>query len=102
MGGMTLRVIGSKKLSVLTSSQTYLDIDSMYYNALLWSLAENLYPYFKKETGMDPAIAKRASGARAGMRSKGISMRMQKAKVPYNPSSNGSSYWTSPLNTVNR
>lgn len=100
MVGLTIRVVGSKKIELIKTSQEATVFDEIYRDALLFNLAASLYPFFKTESGMDKEIIYKAKASVEGLRAKSIAMKMKNLRNPYFSPSADQSYWTSTLNTV--
>lgn len=100
LNNMLIRLVGSKKINLAFDNQSTLEIDDMYINAILYNLACRLYPFLKRETGLDQSIIYLAKASLATLRSKGIAMRTKKVVSPYNNCHRPGSIWTSALNTV--
>ena len=98
--GLTVRVIGSKKIELIKESQEATVFDEIYRDAILFNLAASLYPFFKTEAGLDKEIIYKAKASVEGLRAKSIAMKMKNLKNPYYSPSNDQSYWLSPLNTI--
>lgn len=98
--GLTVRVIGSKKIELIKTSQEATVFDEIYRDALLFNLAASIYPFFKTESGIDKEIIYKAKASVEGLRAKSIAMKMKNLRNPYFSPSADQSYWTSTLNTV--
>lgn len=99
--GYKVRVIGQPTFDEITSPQSKVKISRHYYDAILYNLALKLYPFQKRESGIDQSIVIQAKGAMEGLRSRSIAMEMPKVKCAYAGASQGSSsFWTSALNSA--
>lgn len=102
MAAMVLRVTGVPRIGA-TGAQSTIDLDSSYYEAVVYNLACRLYPHLKRDTGIDNSIVIIAKTALQGLKQRNIKMKAQKARTGIGQGGYmGSGYWTSPLNTVNR
>lgn len=100
LSGLTVRVVGSKGIQLIKTSQEATVFDDIYYDALVYNLAASLYPYFKSEGGLDKEIIYKAKASVEGLRAKSIAMKMKNMVNPYFSGSSDRSYWQSSLNTV--
>lgn len=100
MVGLTIRVIGSKKIELIKTSKEATVFDEIYRDALLFNLAASLYPFFKTEGGLDKEIIYKAKASVEGLRAKCIAMKMKNLVNPYFSPSADQSYWTSSLNSI--
>lgn len=100
LSGVTVRVIGSKKIELIKDSQEATVFDEIYRDALLYNLAASLYPFFKQEGGIDQEIIYKAKASVEGLRAKSIAMKMKNIHNPYFSGTSDRSYWLSQLNTV--
>lgn len=100
LNGITVRVIGSKKIDLIKDSQEATVFDEIYRDALLFNLAASLYPFFKTESGIDKEIIYKAKASVEGLRAKCIAMKMKNLRNPYFSPSSDQSYWTSSLNSI--
>lgn len=99
LSNLALRVVGMPKVD-LAGSQSTINLDDSYYEALTYNLAVRLYPHLKRDAGLDPTIVQVAQRSETGLKDRNRRMRMRRARVPFATSGSDSSYWTSPLNTV--
>lgn len=99
LSNLALRVVGMPKVD-LAGSQSTINLDDSYYEALTYNLAVRLYPHLKRDAGLDPTIIQVAQRSETGLKDRNRRMRMRRARVPFATSASDSSYWTSPLNTV--
>lgn len=99
---MKLRVVGRPTIEAITNNQSTLQIDEIYYTAILYNLACKLYPFLKRDNGIDQELVYMARTALTAIRSKSIALTAKKQTVPYfGNSAPAGDYWISPLNTCN-
>lgn len=99
LSNLAMRVVGMPKID-LTGSQSIIDLDDTYSEALVYNLAVRLYPHLKRDAGIDQTIVEIARRAETGLKDRNRRMRMRRAKVPFGVTPSDTSYWLSPLNTV--
>lgn len=97
---MNIRVVGSASIASIANTQSNIEIDQMYYTALLYNLATKIYPFLKRDAGMDPQMIYLAKTSVSGLRSRTQAMRSRHVTVPYGGNSGASDYWRSALNSV--
>lgn len=96
-----LRVVGQPTISTITNTQSTIEIDEIYYSALLFNLATKLYPFLKRDNGIDQELIYNAKASLTALRSKVRVMTAKRQVVPFGGSTPAMEYWTGPLNTVN-
>lgn len=99
LSNLTVRVVGMPKIS-LTGSQSTIDLDDTYSEAMVYNLAVRLYPHLKRDAGIDQTIVEIASKSETGIKDRCRRMRMRRTHVPFGSTPADTSYWLSPLNTV--
>lgn len=100
---LTLRIVGQASIDAITNNQSTIPLDDSMYTALLWNLAAKLYPFLKREGGIDQEIIWQAKTAMSAIRSRNLAMRSKHVRVPFaGTSTPAADYWVSPLNTVTR
>lgn len=100
-GNLNIRVIGSPKFDYIPSAQEYMQLDDMYYSAVVFNLACSLYPFLKRDIGIDKEIVYKARSSIEGLRARVGAMNAKSLKCPYGGSTHkDSDYWTSTFNTV--
>jgi len=100
---LTLRIVGQASIDAITNNQSVIPLDDSMYTALLWNLAAKLYPFLKREGGIDQEIIYQAKTAMSAIRSRNLAMRSKHVRVPFaGTSAPAADYWVSPLNTVTR
>lgn len=98
---MKIRVIGQPTIDEVASNTSMIPIDRMYYNAILFNLGASLYPFLKRDNGIDQEIIYKAKSAVSALRSRVHAMKAKRVNCPYvGQNAPASDYWTSPLNTV--
>jgi hypothetical protein len=97
---MTIRLIGSPSIPMVANTQSNIQLDQMYYIPLLYNLATKLYPYLKRDNGIDPEIIYQARSSMAALRSRVMAMKSRHVNVPFGNKNGVQDYWTSSLNTV--
>lgn len=103
LGNLKIRVIGQPTIEAVSNIQSTIELDESLYTAILFNLAAKLYPFLKREAGIDKEIIYQAKTAVESLRSKMMIARSRHVAVPYAGQNRPSAdYWTSPLNTVNR
>jgi hypothetical protein len=100
LSGMRLRIVGQPEISLLDSSQSTLDLDMSWYEAVLYNLACRCYPLLKRELGIDKELVYMARKSLTGMRSSIAARTAGRVAVPYGSGKQPDGIWTSPLNTV--
>lgn len=97
---MTIRIVGSTTFNMVVNEHSDIPLDRMCYSALLYNLAAKIYPFLKRDNGIDQEIIYQARSTMAALRSRKMAMTGKNVVVPYGSSGGASSYWTSTLNTV--
>lgn len=98
---MTVRVVGQPIIAATSGSTGQINLDPIYYEAILYNLAASLYPFLKRDGGIDQEIIYKAKAGVKAMRSRVIAMTGRHVVVPYGGGAPRYEYWNSPLNTVN-
>lgn len=98
--GLKVRVFGAKALTTIANNQSDLEFSEIYYTALVYNLACKLYPFLKRDNGIDQSIIFMAKSSLEGLRTKSNASKLRGMKSPYTSNNKGSSYWTSSLNSV--
>lgn len=99
--GMKLRVVGQPTIASVTNSQSIVPINDMYYTALLYNLACKLYPFLKRDNGIDQEIVYMAKTSVSALRSRTMVMKSRHVACPYKGQETlASDIWNSPLNTI--
>lgn len=100
---MKLRVVGQPTIQSITNTQSTLDIDEIYYSALVFNLATKLYPFLKRDNGIDQELVYNAKASVTALRSKVRVLTSKRQTVPYGGGAYpAQDYFTSVLNTVNQ
>lgn len=100
LSNLNIRVIGSPKFDTLPSNQQYMGIDDLYYSALVYNLATSLYPYLKRDIGIDKELIYKAKSSIEGLRARTAAMNAKSLSSPYQGKTHSDNFWVSPLNTV--
>lgn len=99
---MKLRVVGQPTIEAVTNTQSTIDIDETYYTAILFNLACKLYPFLKRDTGIDQELVYNARASVTALRSKVRVLTSKRQTVPYGGGAYPApEYFNSVLNTVN-
>lgn len=99
--GYKVRIVGKPTVEAITSPQNKIKISRHYYDAILYNLACKLYPFFKRDTGIDNSIIIQAKSGLEGLRGRATQQINAKVKCPYVGMGNtGSGFWNSSLNTA--
>ena len=103
LGNLVVRVVGLPTIPAIANVQSNINIDAVYYDAILYTLACKLYPFLKRQGGLDPEIIYQAKAAVKGLRSRNMAMNSPRVQCAFPGSSMpGSDYWLSSLNTCTR
>lgn len=100
LSNMTIRVVGSASIDSIANTQSTVQIDEMYYIPLIYNLATKLYPFLKRDTGIDQEIIYQAKSSMAALRSRVVSMRGRHVNVPFGNKGGAQDFWTSQWNTA--
>ena len=97
---LKLRIVGQPSISAIANNQATLDVDQSLYTAILYNLAAKLYPFLKRDNGVDQEIIYQAKTAMSAIRSRAVAMTSKHQVVPFGgASAPAQDYWTSALNT---
>lgn len=101
MGTMKIRIVGQPTIESISNSQSTVPIDDVYYTAILYNLATKLYPFLKRDTGIDQEMIYLAKTSVSALRSRTLAMKSRHVKSPYKGMEiPASDLWSSPLNDI--
>ena len=100
LSGISLCVVGTPKLPTISNPQDTLDLDSTWEEAITANLAARLYPFFRRDNGMDKELEVQANKSLDGLKRRARKMLNRPASSAYGASGVSDDYWNSPLNTV--
>lgn len=99
---MKLRIVGQPSIAAITNNQSKIALDDSMYTAILYNLAAKLYPFLKRDNGIDQEIVYMAKTALSAVRSKSVVMRSKHQISPFGGAAvQAQDYFTSALSTVN-
>lgn len=99
LAGMTVRVVGVPRLSA-AQSQSTLDLDDSWFEALVYNGAVAAYDYFPRDAGISPSLVRKAAETLRPFKVRASKMRAKRPVCAFTTHNAADSYWTSPLNTV--
>ena len=99
LSGMTVRILGIPRLSV-AQSQSTLDLDDSWFEALVYNGAVAAYDHFPRDAGISPSLVRKAAEALRPFKIRASKMRAKRPVCAFTTRNAADSYWTSPLNTV--
>ncbi len=99
--GMTVRVVGQPTIESISNSQSIVPIDDIYYTAILYNLATKLYPFLKRDSGIDQEMIYLAKTSVSALRSRTLVMKSRHVNCPFKgEETRANDIWNSPLNTI--
>ena len=102
LGNLTVRIVGRPTIPAVANIQSNIEIDKVYYNAILYNLACKLYPFLKRQGGIDQELIYQAKASVSGLRKRNAAANSPRVQCAYTGATMpGSDYWLSNLNTVN-
>lgn len=101
MGSMKIRIVGQPTIDSISNSQSIVPIDDIYYTAILYNLATKLYPFLKRDSGIDQELVYMAKTSVSALRSRTLAMKSRHVKSPFKGEEvPASDLWSSPLNDI--
>ena len=99
--GDVVRIVGVPRIPKIVSQST-IQLDDAYFLALASNLAILLYDFYPRDAGISSVLVRTAEESLRGLKARVAEQNNATVECGYGLGSNQSSYWQSPLNTVNR
>jgi len=96
-----VRIVGVPRIPKIVSQST-IQLDDAYFLALASNLAILLYDFYPRDAGISSVLVRTAEESLRGLKARVSEQNNAAVECGYGLGSNQSSYWQSPLNTVNR
>jgi hypothetical protein len=101
LSGYQVIVVYRPRIMILPSNQGNIPLDPLYREALIYNLATRVSPYLAPAGGLDQTIIYHAQHSLKVIKQRNQRATSKKVRPAFYSSGKGSSYWTSPLNSVN-